>query len=91
MGDANSPTSVNVLPVVDESCLWVSLKSSTKNPDLNLSRLSTSLTWNVLVSSSNNDNEVTTSRFSILSSSLPISLIVYLLLSTTFITASSVS
>ena len=90
MGDANSPTSVNVLPVVDESCLWVSLKSSTKNPDLNLSRLSTSLTWNVLVSSSNKDKEVITSRFSILSSSLPMSLIVYLLLSTTFITASSV-
>ena len=79
-----------MLPVVDESCLPVSLKSSTKKPDLNLSRLSASLTWNVFVSSSNNESEVTTSRFSILSSSLPISLIVYLLLSKTLITASSV-
>ena len=86
----SSLTSVKVLPVVEESWRWVSLKSSTKNPDLNLSKLSASLTWKVLVSSSNNESEVTTSRFSILSSSLPISLIVYLLLSTTVIFASSV-
>ena len=86
----SSLTSVNVLPVVEESWRWVSLKSSTKNPDLNLSKLSASLTWKVLVSSSSNESEVTTSRFSILSSSLPISLIVYLLLSTTVIFASSV-
>ena len=86
----SSLTSVKVLPVVEESWRCVSLKSSTKNPDLNLSKLSASLTWKVLVSSSNNESEVTTSRFSILSSSLPISLIVYLLLSTTVIFASSV-
>ena len=69
----------------------MSLKSSTKNPDLNLSKLSTSLTWKVFVSSSSKERDVISSRFSILSSSSPISLMVYLLLSTALIKASLTS
>ena len=69
----------------------MSLKSSTKNPDLNLSKLSTSLTWKVFVSSSSKERDVSSSRFSILSSSSPISLMVYLLLSTALIKASLTS
>ena len=81
-------TSDNVSP---PSSLAVSLKSSTKKPLLNLSRPSASLTWKVFVSTSSRERLVTSSRVSILSSSAPISRIVYLLLSTVVTTASSVS
>ena len=67
----------------------VFLKSSTKNPVLNLDKPSVSWTCKVFVSSSNKLNEVTCSKVSILSSSLPISLMVYLTLSATLTNASS--
>ena len=87
----NSPTSTIEKPFVKGSWRNESLKSSTKNPDLNLSKLSTSLTWKVFVSSSNKESDVVSSRVYILSSSLPMSLIVYLLLSTALTSASSTS
>ena len=65
------------------------LKSSTKNPVLNLVKPSKSWTWRVFVSSSSKLNEVTSSKTSILSSSLPMSFMVYLTLSATLIIASS--
>ena len=65
---------------LDLSILRVSLKSSTKNPDLNLSPVA-SLTCKDLVSSSSIVKLVTISKFVTLLSILPISLIVYLLLS----------
>ena len=65
----------------------VFLKSSTKNPVLNLDNPSASWTCNVLVSNSSNERDVNSSRFSILSSRVPISLIVYLRLSTRVIFA----
>ena len=64
------------------------LKSSTKNPDLNLDNPSASWICKVFVLTSNKDNVVVNSRFSILSSRDPISLIVYLLLSTKVIVTS---
>ena len=67
----------------------VFLKSSTKNPVLNLDKPSISWTCKVFVSSSSKLNEVTSSKASILSSRLPISLIVYLTLSATLTFASS--
>ena len=57
------------------------LKSSTKNPDLNLDKPSASCIWSVFVSNSSKLKDVTISKFSTLSSILPISLIVYLRLS----------
>ena len=59
----------------------LSLKSLTINPDLNLSRPFASVTFNVFVESSNIVRLVRSSRFSILSSSFPMSRIVNLLLS----------
>ena len=58
------------------------LKSSTKNPVLNLFRLLASCICKVAVFSSKSDNDVTFSRFSTLFSIFPMSLIVYLRLST---------
>ena len=65
------------------------MKSSTKNPDLNLFNPWESFTSKVFVSNSSNDKDVNSSKFSTLSSILPISLIVYLLLSTRDIFTSS--
>ena len=52
------------------------LKSSTKNPVLNLDNPSASWICNVFVSNSSNDKDVNSSRVSILSSKPPMSLIV---------------
>ena len=57
-------------------------KSSTKNPVLNLLKPCASCICKVWVFNSNKDNDVVISNLSSLSSILPISLIVYLLLST---------
>ena len=66
----------------------LSAKSSTKNPVLNLSKPSESWTCKVFVLNSKILKEVKVSKFSTRSSIFPISLIVYLLLSTVDITAS---
>ena len=67
----------------------VFLKSSTKNPVLNLDNPSASCICNVFVSSSSKLKDDVTSKFSILSSNLPISFIVNLTLSTILTIASS--
>ena len=67
----------------------LSLKSSTKKPVLNLDNPSASCICRVFVSNSSKLKEVIVSKFSILSSNLPISLIVNLLLSIIMTLASS--
>ena len=57
------------------------MNASTKNPVLNLSKLLLSRICKLLASNSNKDNEVVSSKFVRRVSSLPMSLIVYLLLS----------
>ena len=74
--------------LLDKSLL---LKLSTNIPLLNLSFPLESSTFKVFVLSSSKVKDVSLSKFSILSSRLPISLIVYLLLSIEDITTSSVS
>ena len=71
------------------SIKFVFLKSSTKNPVLNLDNPSASWICKVLVSSSSKLKEEVTSKFSILSSNLPMSLMVNLTLSVNVIFASS--
>ena len=65
------------------------LKSSTKNPVLNLDKPSASWICKVFVSNSSKLNDVVVSRFAILSSNLPISFMVNLTLSSIIIFASS--
>ena len=90
IGEIISSFTESILTLVSwlsKSSLWLSLKSSTKNPDLNLSPVA-SLICKVFVSTSNKLKLVIISKFSILSSNFPISLMVYLLLSINLISAS---
>ena len=88
-GTINSPFTISTSTLLSGFCTsirLISLKLSTKNPDLNLSPTS-SIICNDFVSSSSIVKLVTISKLVILLSSLPISLIVYLLLSTKVILA----
>ena len=71
------------------SIRFVFLKSSTKNPVLNLDKPSASWICNVLVSNSSKLKDEVISKFLILSSNLPMSLIVNLTLSVKTIFASA--
>ena len=75
--------------ILSISIKLVFLKSSTKNPVLNLVKPSASWICNVFVSNSSKLNDEVISKFSILSSNLPISLMVNLTLSVNVIIASS--
>ena len=95
LSDQKSTALINSLLTTSTSHLepWVllkfikflSLKSFTTNPVLNLSKPSASVTCKDLVSFSKAVREVITSRLSIRFSRLPISLMVYLLLSNNLI------
>ena len=92
VGTVNSWASVSTVTlqsISPTSKRFVFLKSSTKNPVLNLVNPSASWICKVFVSSSSKVNDEVTSKFSILSSNLPISLMVNLTLSTKVIIASS--
>ena len=78
-------TSQSISPM---SIRLVFLKSSTKNPVLNLESPSASWIWSVLVSNSSRLKDDVISKFLILSSNLPISLMVNLTLSVKTIFAS---